>query len=306
MKPNFVIIGAQKSASTFLQRCLQEHPDIWMPVGESAAFETPDFEAGAVQRLYAEIDERQEPVIGIKRPNYFHKSEVPERLFQALENPRLVLILRNPFERTQSAYFHYVSNGFVPCQPLNVGLTQLLNGELQHRYKRSAEIIEFSIYSASIQRYLNFFPRSALYITPYGRLKAAPLTVIHEILDFLDVSTDFLPPSLQSHPQAVVYSMARLRFLTLKNRFLYTYDADRTRLSPRAPSKLGQVICQGIDVSDRLIVSRLLRAKQKPRLSPTVWQRLAERFIPDIEAVEHLTSLNLAAWRQPAGDRAPH
>ena len=43
MLPDFVIIGAQKSASTFMQVCLDDHPDIYLPRGETTFFESPDY-----------------------------------------------------------------------------------------------------------------------------------------------------------------------------------------------------------------------------------------------------------------------
>ncbi|MEN8742466.1 MAG: hypothetical protein ABF308_22210 [Phaeobacter gallaeciensis] len=39
--PNFIVIGAQKSASTFVQARLSDHPEIFMPDGEDPNFETP-------------------------------------------------------------------------------------------------------------------------------------------------------------------------------------------------------------------------------------------------------------------------
>ncbi|MCH7980754.1 MAG: hypothetical protein IID59_04545 [Proteobacteria bacterium] len=40
--PDFVIIGAQKSASTFLQECIREHPAVYMNREEDAFFEDPE------------------------------------------------------------------------------------------------------------------------------------------------------------------------------------------------------------------------------------------------------------------------
>jgi len=40
---DFLIIGAQKSATTFIHRCLLEHPSVFMPPGEISFFEDPDY-----------------------------------------------------------------------------------------------------------------------------------------------------------------------------------------------------------------------------------------------------------------------
>lgn len=51
MLPTFVVIGAQKSASSFMQLCLAEHPDIYMAEGETPFFETPDYEQSDISEL---------------------------------------------------------------------------------------------------------------------------------------------------------------------------------------------------------------------------------------------------------------
>ena len=44
MLPNFIIIiGAEKSATTFLHECLSEHPEVFMPSAEIPFFEDPDY-----------------------------------------------------------------------------------------------------------------------------------------------------------------------------------------------------------------------------------------------------------------------
>lgn len=297
MKPNFVIIGAQKSASTFLHHCLREHPEIWLPQGETPAFESPFYDSGAIAQLYREIGERKETIIGIKRPSYLCKAEVPQRLHDELGTPKLLLILRHPLERTRSAYFHYIKEGFAPIEELNRGITELLEGKMQRKWKRSGEIIDFSLYAPALRRYLNIFPRSSLFIATHDRVKTQPLETIQEILAFLGVSQNFSPQSLNKRPQAVTYSLNRLRFLKFKNYFLYDYNQERTFVSRKpSVSTLGKLACKSIDTIDNYILSKLANSKM-PRFSPSVEQKLWELFLSDLEETEKLTSVDLSAWR---------
>ncbi len=43
MLPSFLIIGAEKSATTFLHGCLCEHPEVFMPDFEVSYFNSPDY-----------------------------------------------------------------------------------------------------------------------------------------------------------------------------------------------------------------------------------------------------------------------
>ena len=79
--PNFVGIGAAKSGTTWLTRCLGEHPDIFMaPVKETEFWKFPDAE----QRLddYATYFKgvQNEGAIGEFSVRYLSFPGVPERL----------------------------------------------------------------------------------------------------------------------------------------------------------------------------------------------------------------------------------
>ena len=65
MLPNFVIIGTQKAATTFLHGCISEHPEVWMPAEEIPAFESPEYENGAIDDLNELLHDRPEKIIGI-------------------------------------------------------------------------------------------------------------------------------------------------------------------------------------------------------------------------------------------------
>lgn len=88
--PNFVIVGAQKSASTFLHRCLEEHPEVYSPSQELRFFENPEFLTARIEKLEALFKEHADKLLrGIKRPDYLGK---PEYLFSVIyknEKPKL-------------------------------------------------------------------------------------------------------------------------------------------------------------------------------------------------------------------------
>jgi hypothetical protein len=51
MLSTFVIIGTQKSASTFIQACLFDHSDIYLTLAETPVVESPDFKNGDIKQL---------------------------------------------------------------------------------------------------------------------------------------------------------------------------------------------------------------------------------------------------------------
>jgi len=68
----FVILGAQKAASTFLHRCMHEHPDVHIPWDEVPIFEHPDYQSYG-EKVVNDIffsSSRDTYAVGIKRPTY--------------------------------------------------------------------------------------------------------------------------------------------------------------------------------------------------------------------------------------------
>jgi len=105
MLPDYIIIGAHKSASTFVHKCLMEHPDIYMPKDEIPFFEIPDYESSSLSELEKYFKGRKEKRFGIKRPSYIGKPEVPARISNDLPDAKLIAVLRDPVDRAVSSYY---------------------------------------------------------------------------------------------------------------------------------------------------------------------------------------------------------
>ncbi|EDX74552.1 Sulfotransferase domain superfamily [Coleofasciculus chthonoplastes PCC 7420] len=234
MKLNFIIIGAQKSGSTFVQEILSEHPEVFMVPKERPFFEDPDYgkmDFQEFEKLFAEVT--TEKAVGMKRPSYYGKFEVPERLYRHFPNIKLILVLRNPIERSISAYYHYMKDGFIPVKNIEEGMVKIINGEYKNTYKRANEIIEFSFYYKHIMHYLKYFNINQIHITLFDNLKKDTLAEISSIFKFLEIDPNYKPKYLDKRPQSGVYSLHSIKIFRLKNYFIYTYNQDRTRVVPK-------------------------------------------------------------------------
>ena len=62
--PNLIIIGGQKSATTFFSNWLSAHPDIYMKSREDITFEDPEYENFSIDKLKINLTEK---IYGIRR-----------------------------------------------------------------------------------------------------------------------------------------------------------------------------------------------------------------------------------------------
>lgn len=297
--PSFIVIGAQKSASTFIQNCLNEHPDIFLPKGETPYFEDPDYgEAG--QGYWSDLfTGRCEAQLGIKRPNYIGKPEVPGRIAADMPDTLLIAVLRNPIDRIVAAYFHQIKYGTLPARPLDEGLSEILDGgPVTRAYPRASELVEFGLYARHLEGYRPFLDKGTLKCLLHEDIVADPLEQVQSCYRFLGVDGAFVPQSLHERPQKVVYSIPRLRFLGLRNRFLHSYNEDRTRLSVRKMSAPETAFVYAVSGLDKFVLARLLPA-EKPKLPEHLRARLAEVYREDVTQLGDMLGRDLFGWLAP-------
>ena len=289
MLPNFLIIGAQKSASTFIHICLADHPEIFIPPGEIPYFENPDFEQisfDEFKNIFKNVTD--EKAVGIKRPNYLAKGECPERIHHVIPKAKLIVVLRDPVARAISAYFHYIRDGFIPPRPLEEGMQDLLDGRYQKTFPRAQEIIDFGFYYQHMQRYFAFFDTEQVLILFHKKILQNKLEQIQRIYRFLDVNDSYVPEQqLDQRPQSAIYPLSRLKFIGFGNKHRYTYNAERTRLFLKTQTFSDRAICKGIYMMDRLFLSYLF-PNHKPSLSDCLKKRLYSLYKEDMRNLEEL------------------
>ncbi|MGD1889034.1 MAG: sulfotransferase domain-containing protein [Cyclobacteriaceae bacterium] len=300
MKLDFAIIGGQKCGSTYLQEIIYQHPNVQMVEGECPHFESPDYENDGLFRLNKLLKNLdQSKCIGIKRPNYLSRLEVPERIKKINRDIKLILILRNPLERLRSAYFHYMNYGFSPVLPLNEGVEKILSGKLFAKYHHTASLIEFGFYAKFLKIYLQEFDHSNLLVLLHDDLKKDKLSVIRRCYSFLNIDTNFVPHhnSLESRPQKVNYSLIRTKILAKKNRFQFSYNNEKTRLFVKDQTEWDKLICRNIDRIDRYIINKLTDNNKKPQFNERIKRRLHDLYNSEIEELEKLLSVDLTIWK---------
>ena len=295
MLPNLVIIGAQKSATTFIHVCLSEHPDVYIPSAETPFFESPDYEQHSIASLESLFEGRSEKIRGIKRPAYLCKDEVPDRLKEHLPDAKLIVVLRNPIERAVSAYFHNINCGFLPVIGIEEGFRQLMDDKFRIEYKRSSEVIEFGLYYKHLMQYKYAFESKNILVLLYEDIRDHKIETYHKICRFLDISAGFLPKAINSRYQEVIYNLDRLKFVRLRNRFLFDYDVSGNRLHIKHGSNLSTVIGLSVSLIDRLFLSRII-ANKTPVLSDDLRRYIFDLYRDDIRSLQTLIDRRLDSW----------
>lgn len=184
--PDFLIIGAQKSGTTWLAEQLRTHPRIFMPPGELHFFdqtEPPDRDVSWYADQFRTAGDR---LAGEKTPNYLFLPDNPDiheghlRLAELLPDARLIAVLRDPVERAVSAVRHMLREGVV--SPVH-SIDALLGPK---RDLLSWHVLEVGRYAGQIAAFLDLYGPDRLLVLYYeDDIVAAPAAMVERMCRFL-------------------------------------------------------------------------------------------------------------------------
>ena len=122
-KPNFIIAGFPKCGTTSLHHYLNEHPEIYMPAQKELHFftfnilsklkngpkdatikETQIDNSEKYLSFYKNV--RNEVAIGDASPSYINYPSQFKKIKEYLNDPKIIIILRDPINRAYSNYLH--------------------------------------------------------------------------------------------------------------------------------------------------------------------------------------------------------
>lgn len=191
--PTFLGIGSQRCASTWLDKVLQEHPDIVLAPKEyqfwSNKIRTESLDSYC--KLFRELQKDGITLVrGEIDPSYaVMRREEIAIVKQIIPDLKIILIIRNPVERlisqiTRGWTYYYVDKGASTSRNIFKLLRSVDNG-LSHR---------FTDYTQIYQNWSYFFGEGNIHIELYDSLKADSREVIKETLSFLEVDQEFSFP----------------------------------------------------------------------------------------------------------------
>lgn len=163
--PDFLIIGAQKSGTTWLLNMLSQHPDIYVPLREVHYFNRDNkYVLGTDWYRKHFEDAHDNQVVGEKSPNYTFLqhdslSVVPRRIKETLPNVKLIYILRNPIDRIESAINHHIAKQRM--SPL------IAEDKVFEQYEETYGFIVRGYYYQFLRAYYEYFPRERVKVYFY-------------------------------------------------------------------------------------------------------------------------------------------
>jgi hypothetical protein len=117
-------------------------------------------------------------------PSYFHSPQAPERIKNVLGDIPLIVVFRNPVNRSFSHFVHLRQYGFTSL-PLREALDEY------------PEIIEASKYARQLNRWMAFHSSSNIILLRHETMRETPDIFVRKLNDFLNLPHVEVPKGLR-------------------------------------------------------------------------------------------------------------
>ena len=180
--PDFLVIGALKCGTTWLDLQLREHRDLHLPSTiKEINFFTREYARGLdwYRSFWADAPVDRHP--GARRgevsPGYFANPEAAARIRRHLPEVRLVVVLREPVRRLYSQYTFWIQDtGYA--------------GDFETYVVEHGNAVETGFYDVHIRRFMELFPREQLKIVIFEEMITSPADILRELRPHLGVPAD--------------------------------------------------------------------------------------------------------------------
>ncbi|MHB1829738.1 MAG: sulfotransferase family protein [Steroidobacteraceae bacterium] len=228
-KPNLFVIGAMKSGTTSLHEYLDTHPQIAMSQEKEPGYFVEELSLSKGEEWYLNLFDQDDRYryVGESSTHYTKLPiycGVPERLHRFNPDARLIYIMRNPFDRVISHYWHAVRNIHHGGEPR----------PLLKAVQDNPEYLAFSDYAMQLEPYIARFGRHALFTLTFEALVDDPQRELDRIYRWLGLPTYPLGDRSAMAHNRKPNEMLGVAGLGLLNRIRYSRGWDR--VSPRVPA----------------------------------------------------------------------
>ncbi|HEU4960647.1 MAG TPA: sulfotransferase [Sphingomonas sp.] len=266
--PDFIVFGAVKAATTWIQAQLAANPAVFLPDPEPHFF-SRDYASGAEAYASWFADARPGQRVGEKSADYIAHPEAPARIAAMLPDVKLVAQLRNPIERAYSDYKMLYRRGTIRGAP-----EEYLGGPGGPHPR----FLEDGLYARHLARWFDRFPSENILLILHDDIRRDPRGMVERVSAHVGVPPLF---SEAAAAQRVNDGAAPLLPLPL-----------RTVLAPlkRSVAPLrGTRLFEGV----RGVIARDVRY---PPLSDDLRARLADFYAEDVARLAAMIGRPLDHW----------
>jgi hypothetical protein len=283
-KIHFIGVGVPRGGTTWINECLREHPELFIPVNKELNYfneqeefnDKSKYEIEGIKGYYKRFGNTHGLKSGEYSPAYFASEKAMRDIKKNFPNVKIIISLRNPAERFISNYT-FGKNYF----------KWDLNQKTVNIYK------EQGYYYKILQKWFKYFNKNQIKILIYEDIKKNPEKVVKELYSFLEIDDTYSPKSLYKkvNPQGIPKSN------TLN--FIQRWIPKTTRFLRRL--KFYFLLNLLRDIGINKVYGMIWKTNVKPmelkEADKSMIKGLKKTYKSDIEKLEKLLNRKFTDWK---------
>jgi len=293
-KPNFIVIGAMKAATTSLYTYLKQHPEIFMTkVKEPMFFNNFQQEnnykiLGLTRKKSTTLEEyltmfkdvKNEKATGEASPAYIYNQKAPQLIKEHLPNVKIIAILRQPTDRAYSNYLHSKRADRENATTFQEAI-ELEKKRIKDNWSPLYHYIEKGYYSVQLKRYYQLFPKENIRVYLFEDVVKNTTETLKDIFKFLEVDENVeIDTSKKSNVSGIPsglmgWILKKMRYYNLMPKFAIS------------------------DYLPKFVVKLIFRSVYKPpeKLDKNLRRDITEKYYKEeINTLEKLIKRDLNSW----------
>ena len=287
--PNLLLLGAQKSASTYLGTWIGNHPEIHVKSKEDYSLEDPEYENFDLNSLKLKTPKKY---YAIRRPDYFGNIKYQERVHRTFPEAKIIIVLRYPVNRAYSAYYHYMKYGIIPVKHPNY-IYNIIEGNHDKQYGAYENVLKYGEYYKLITHLLKFYKKESILILKQEEINKDETFL--KVAEFLKISKE-VPNRPEIIPQRSIYNLRKLKIKSFYLPFKNKYDSKRTKaytLKYEELNILKKTFIKSIHKIEKIFYGS---SKKKEVINNELKLALFTYYKEDIKKLNNLNLIDVSNW----------
>ena len=203
--PNLIVIGVVRSGTTSLYHYLSQHPSIIKSAYDELGYFDSNYELGLnwYKSLFPTIFEKKKVeekngkfITYDVTPFYIYNEKTPQRIHQILPNSKLIVILRNPVDRSYSNYF--LGNQEKKFEEIIANEKKILNKIDKNNIDEYYDFVHTSMlargfYAEQLENWYKIFSKDQILIIQSEEFATETNKIMNNIFDFLELPRYDIP-----------------------------------------------------------------------------------------------------------------
>ena len=300
--PDFLLVGAAKSATSSLSAYLNQHPQIAMASQKESWFfsffgKPPDYSSpGVLSDVVSELDTytrlfdgaKADQKLGDACPSYLYTYEDTIRNIhqlysaEALAKLKIIISLREPVGRAYSQYYTFKRKVQEPLAFDQAIQPDTINRRLQENWNIFYDYLGFGMYARQVEAFQQAFGKERVHVLLYEDVQTDIQKTFRAIYDFLEIDPDVVVDD--RYKINAVSGEPRLKWVVAG---LFSKNRLKRMISALIPQKLRMRVIY-------FIFKVLLK---RETMDANTIKQISQHFTEDISRLEKLIDRDLSAWQ---------